>query len=77
MRGRRMTIGGWTSIRNALYVATLVATRHNPIIRAFYERLIANGKSKMVALVASMRKLLIILNVMVSTGQPWNPPRHA
>jgi transposase len=71
MRGRRTTTGGRTSVRNALYMATLVATKHNPIIGAFYQRLLANGKSKMTALVASMRKLLVILNVMIRDNQPW------
>ncbi|NOG53627.1 MAG: hypothetical protein HND57_04765 [Planctomycetes bacterium] len=51
---------------------TLVATRHNPIIRTFYRRLVDAGKPKMVALVASMRKLLTILNVIVRDQQPWN-----
>ena len=71
MRGRRTTVGGRRNVRNALYMATLVASRHNPVIRTFYQRLLANGKSKMVALVASMRKLLTILNVMIATRQQW------
>lgn len=77
MRGKRTTVAGRTTVRNALYMATLVATRHNPTIRTFYQRLIAKGKSKMVALVASMRKFLIILNVMISHNTPWNTPHHA
>jgi transposase len=52
---------------------TLAATRHNPVIRRFYLALIARGKTKMVAVVAAMRKLLTILNTMVATNQYWNP----
>ncbi|NOG52733.1 MAG: IS110 family transposase [Planctomycetes bacterium] len=72
MRGRRTTGGGRTHLRTSLYMPTLVATRHNPIIRTFYRRLVDAGKPKMVALVASMRKLLTILNVIVRDQQPWN-----
>jgi transposase len=61
-RGKRTTWGGRANVRAALYMGALVATRHNPVIRAFYERLLAKGKLKMVALVACMRKLLIHLN---------------
>jgi transposase len=64
-RGQRTTWGGRAPVRTALYMATLVATRHNPIIRAFYARLVARGKIKKVALVAAMRKLLTILNAML------------
>ena len=53
------------------------ATRHNPVIRAFYERLVAKGKPKKVALVACMRKLLTILNAMVRDGTTWNAALHA
>jgi len=60
--GRRSIWGGRATVRAPLYMATLVATRHNPIIRAFYARLLAKGKLKKVALVAAMRKLLTILN---------------
>lgn len=77
MRGRRTTIAGRTAVRRALYMAALVATRRNPVIHAFYQRLLSNGKSKMVALVASMRKLLTIINLMAANNQPWNPPTHA
>jgi len=77
MRGKRTTAGGRTSVRNALYMATLVATKHNPTIRAFYQRLLANGKSKMTALVACMRKLLTILNVMIREKQPWKTAPNA
>jgi transposase len=52
-------------------MATLVATRHNPVVRAHYTKLVAAGKVKKLALVACMRKLLVILNAMLRTGQPW------
>lgn len=77
MRGRRTTTAGRTAVRNALYMATLVATRHNPMIRGFYQRLLANGKSKMVALVACMRKLLVTLNVMIRRQTQWKSTQHA
>ena len=59
-------------MRTALYMATLAATRFNPVIRTFYQRLLAAGKAKKVALVACMRKLLTILNAIVKSGTPWN-----
>jgi transposase len=77
MRGKRTTGGGRVTVRNALYMAALVGTRRNPVISAFYRRLLANGKSKMVALVACMRKLLLILNTMLRTHQPWRTPQPA
>ncbi len=73
-RGQRTTWGGRSGVRCALYMATLVATRHNPVIRAFYRRLRERGKPKRVALVACMRKLLVILNTMLKRGHPWRPP---
>jgi transposase len=73
-RGQRTTWGGRSGVRGALYMATLVATRHNPVIRAFYRRLREAGKPKRVALVACMRKLLVILNTMLKDGHPWRPP---
>ena len=76
MRGRRTTLGGRTTVRRALYMATLVATRHNPVIRRYYQRLVAAGKKKMVALVASMRKLLVILNAMVRDQKEWRAAVH-
>jgi transposase len=72
-RGRRMVWGGRANVRGPLYMATLVATRHNPVIRAFYHRLRAAGKPPLVALVAAMRKLLTILNAMVKHDQSWQP----
>jgi transposase len=71
MRGRRSIWGGRAKVRAALYMATLVATRHNLVIRAFYAKLLAAGKLKKVALVACMRKLLVILNAMIKCDQPW------
>ena len=61
---------------SGLYMATLVATRFNPVIKAFYTRLCEAGKPKKVALTASMRKLLTILNVMVRDQARWDPMRH-
>jgi transposase len=74
-RGRRAIKGGRTTVRAALYMATLVATRRNVLIRAFYQRLLALGKPKKLALVACMRKLLAIVNHMARTGTRWAPAR--
>ena len=73
MRGRRTVWGGRAKLRSTLYMAALVASRHNPIIAAFYQRLVNAGKAKKVALVACMRKLLIILNAMMRTMSAWQP----
>ena len=73
MRGKRGVWGGRSSVRSALYMAALVATRRNAVIREFYARLLAAGKPKKVALVASMRKLLTIMNTMVRDGSAWDP----
>lgn len=72
-RGRRMIWGGRAQVRAALYMATLSASRHNPVIKAFYQRLILKGKKPKVALTACMRKLLVILNTMVKNQTTWNP----
>jgi transposase len=72
-RGKRTTWGGRASVRSALYMAALVASKHNPIIRVFYERLLEAGKPKKVALTACMRKLLVILNAMLKNGTLWDP----
>jgi transposase len=72
MRGRRFVQGGRATVRAVLYMAALVASKRNVVIRAFYLRLVAAGKPKKLALVACMRKLLTILNVMVRTAQPWS-----
>jgi len=70
-RGKRHIKGGRAAVRQVLYMATLSATRFNPVIHAFYERLLKAGKEKKVAIVACMRKLLTILNAMLRTMQPW------
>ena len=72
-RGRRMIWGGRAHVRAVLYMSALVATRRNPVIREFYDRLLAAGKLKKVALTACMRKLLTILNAMVKHQQRWQP----
>ncbi len=72
-RGPRRCWGGRADVRAVLYMATLAAVRWNPVLRAFYQRLLAAGKLKKVALVACMRKLLTILNAMVKTQTPWAP----
>lgn len=72
-RGRRSIYGGRPLVRSALYMAALVGARHNPVLRAFYRRLREAGKPGKVALVACMRKLVVILNSMLKRGQPWQP----
>ena len=76
-RGKRRIFGGRTSVRSVLYMATLSATRHNPVIKKFYQHLLAQGKIKKVALTACMRKLLVIVNTMVKSGQVWIAPKTA
>lgn len=71
LRGQRHIAGGRASVRCALYMATLVAVRHNPTLRAFYRRLRDAGKRPKVALVAAMRKLISILNALVRDNRPW------
>ena len=70
-RGKRAVWGGRSRVRAVLYMGALVASRHNPTIRDFYQRLLAAGKPKKVALIASMRKLLVTLNAMLKHGYPW------
>ena len=72
-RGKRKVWGGRGALRTALYMATLVATRYNPVLRDFYHRLCAAGKPKKVALTACLRKLMVILNSMVKHRRTWNP----
>ena len=74
LRGKRMVWGGRAPVRAVLYMAALVAAKFNPVIRTFYQRLRAAGKPAKVALTACMRKLLIILNAMVRTGERWRLP---
>ena len=71
-KGRRRIQGGRFDVRRVLYMAALTASRRNPTIKAYYERLIAAGKLPKVALVACMRKLLTTLNAMVRTRTAWN-----
>ena len=71
-RGKRMIRGGRSYLRRLLYMAAVVASRFNPVIRTFYQRLLAAGKPKKLALTACMRKLVLILNAMVKNNQPWN-----
>jgi transposase len=75
LRGRRIVWGGRAPVRSALYMSALVASRHNPVIRAFYLRLRAAGKPRKVALTACARKLLTILNAMVRDDAPWHISR--
>lgn len=72
-RGKRMTGAGRRDVRSRLYMPTLVAVRHNPVIRRFYEHLLEKGKAKMTAIIACMRKLITILNTMVAKNEDWNP----
>jgi len=72
-RGHRRIWGGRAVVRRALYMATVVAVRYNPVLRAFYRRLRTQGKPAKVALVAAMRKLLVILNAILKHQQPWEP----
>jgi transposase len=72
-RGRRMIAGGRPHIRRVLYMATLAAIKHNPVIRAFHHRLVAAGRPSKVAITAAMRKLLTILNAMLRDRRPWQP----
>jgi transposase len=77
-QGQRHIRGGRRKVRNLFYMACLgAATQHNPMLKAFYRRLIAKGKEKKVALVACMRKLIVILNIMIGRRQKWNPTLYA
>lgn len=72
LRGKRSVWGGRARVRAALYMATLAASRYNPVIQVFYQRLLAAGKPKKVALTACMRKLLTILNAILKHRSPWH-----
>jgi transposase len=72
-RGKRMTGGGRCDIRARLFMPILVAIKYNTVIRKFYEHLLNEGKTKMTAIVAAMRKLLVILNTMIKNNQKWSP----
>ena len=74
LRGKRTVWGGRAGVRTALYMGAMVASRHNPVIRDFYQRLLSAGKPKKLALTACMRKLLTILNSMLKHGTSWQHP---
>ena len=76
MRGKRIIFGGRPAVRRVLYMAALVAVRHNAVIKVFYERLVAAGKPKKLALIACARKLLTILNAMARTRKPFSAALH-
>jgi transposase len=77
-RGERQIKGGRRKVRNLFYMACMgAATRHNPVLKAFYDRLIAKGKLKKVAIVACMRRMIVILNTMIAHGEKWDPSRYA
>jgi transposase len=75
LRGKRRIRGGRAQVRTVLFMATLCAVQHNPVIRGFYRRLLAAGKHKKVALVACMRKMIVLLNAMVRDGTCWEGTR--
>jgi len=72
-KGKKIIWGGRKEIRTALYMPMLSAIQHNKPIKAFYNRLVANGKNRKIAIIACMRKLLTILNSMIKNNTPWNP----
>ena len=77
-KGARHIKGGRRKLRNLLYMPVMgAATQHNPVLKAYYERLRARGKEAKVALIACMRKLIVILNTMLARDQTWNPPEPA
>jgi len=73
LRGRRTIWGGRAVVRSGLYMATLVATQLNPVIRTHYQKLLGAGKCKKLALVACMRKLIVILNAILREKKTWSP----
>ena len=75
-KGKRRTWGGRSNVRAVVYMATLAAINHNPVIKVFHSRLIAAGKPKKVAIVACMRKLLTILNAMLRDQAMWDATKH-
>ena len=72
-KGKSFIGGGRAGVRSALFMGAMVAIKHNPVLKVFYDRLIAAGKCKMAALIAVARKLLTILNAILRDGKPWNP----
>ena len=77
LRGKRVVWGGRGRVRTALSMAALAGIRFNPVVRAFYRRLLAAGKAKKVALTCCSHKLLLILNAILQTGAPWRAPMVA
>src|SRR5262249_4607277 len=75
-KGKSMIAGGRAAARSAVFMAALTASQHNPLLKAFYRRLLAAGKPKMVALIAVARKLLVILNAMTRDKKPWQYARQ-
>jgi transposase len=75
LRGRRMIVGGRAAVRSALYLSALSAVRHNPALKAFYERLLAAGKAKKLALVAAAHKLLTMADAILRSNRPWDPAK--
>jgi transposase len=77
-KGQRCIKGGRRKLRNLLYMPVMgAATQHNPLLKAYYLRLVARGKEAKVAIIACMRKLIVILNTMLARDQTWNPPARA
>jgi transposase len=77
-KGARCIKGGRRKLRNLLYMPVMgAATLHNPVLKAYYRRLVARGKEPKVAIIACMRKLIVILNTMLARDQTWNPPARA
>jgi transposase len=76
-RGQRHIAGGRSIVRAALYMPAISAIQHNPVIRALYQRLVQAGKHHYVAITACMRKMLVILNAMLKSNQPWKAPQNA
>ena len=76
MRGKRRIRGGRAQVRTVLFMATLCAIQHNPVIKAFYQRLVGNGKHKKVAIVACMRKMIVLLNAMIRDETCWGEMKN-
>ena len=76
MRGKRRIIGGRARVRAVLYMSALVAIQHNPVIKAFYQKLLQAGKAKKVALIACAHKLLGFLHAIVKSQKPWRCPEN-
>jgi len=75
-RGKSFTGGGRSSVRSRLFMAALVAARHNRVFAPFYQRLLAQGKPKLVALIAVARRMLVVLNALVRSGERWDEAKH-